>query len=392
MRKAMTSQQSLTTADAALKWSIMLGSMALTLLAFLLPIYAKQLGASALGIGGLFAVAQCLIVLVRPVIGWASDRLGRKGFFVAGMVCYAGAMGVFALAHTVTMLYLAQLLHGLASALTWTSAYTMTTELAVPAQHGKAVGRVDEYAARGALYGMGLALVFLSWLALHTAWRGLFLSYTVLALLGMWLAWARVPETRSASPFPAGHRPTVSWPLVRLMSVVFLSYLCITMIRPMFFVFLQDELTTDVRLLACVFLPATLIDSFLPSRLGYLSDRWGRKPLIIAGLTWAGLSCVFIPGFSPLVWVVVLWTSKTLGLAAAMPPQKALISDLTEHDRRGTGYGLYTFAASLGAAVGPLLGGWLYDAVSHATPFVLTGGVFLTSLGWVLLLLKRTSQ
>ena len=80
--------------------------MALTLLAFLLPIYAKQLGASALGIGGLFAVAHCLIVLFRPVIGWASDRLGRKGFFVAGMVCYAGAMGVFALAHSVTMLYL----------------------------------------------------------------------------------------------------------------------------------------------------------------------------------------------------------------------------------------------------------------------------------------------
>ena len=131
--------------------------MALTLLAFLLPIYAKQLGASALGIGGLFAVAQCLIVLVRPVIGWASDRLGRKGFFVAGMVCYAGTMGVFALAHSVTMLYLAQLLHGLASALTWTSAYTMTTELAMPAQHGKAVGRVDEYAARrGTLwYGIG---------------------------------------------------------------------------------------------------------------------------------------------------------------------------------------------------------------------------------------------
>jgi hypothetical protein len=43
MRKAMTSQQSLTTANAALKWPIMLGSMALTLLAFLLPIYAKQL-------------------------------------------------------------------------------------------------------------------------------------------------------------------------------------------------------------------------------------------------------------------------------------------------------------------------------------------------------------
>ena len=392
MRKAMASQQSPTTADAALKWPIMLGSVALTLLAFLLPIYAKQLGASALGIGGLFAVAQCIVVLCRPVIGWASDRLGRKGFFVAGMVCYAGAMGVFALAHTVTVLYLAQLLHGLASALTWTSVYTMTTELAMPAQHGKAIGRVDEYAARGALYGMGVALVVLSWLALPTAWRVLFLSYTALAVLGIGLAWTQVPETRSASPLPAGRRPMVSWPLVRIMSVVLLSSLCISMIRPMFFVFLQDELTTDVRLLAFAFLPAALVDSFLPSRLGHLSDRWGRRPLIIAGLTWAGLSCVLLPGFTQLAWVIVMWTSKTLGLAAAVPPQKAFISDLTEHDRRGTGYGLYTFAASVGAVIGPLLGGWVYDAMSHATPFVLTGSVFLASLGWVLPLLKRPSH
>jgi MFS family permease len=102
-----------------------------------------------------------------------------------------------------------------------------------------------------------------------------------------------------------------------------------------------------------------------------------------------GLSCVFLSIFPRLVWVIVLWTLKTLGLAAAMPPQKALISDLTEHAQRGAGYGLSTFAASLGATVGPLLGGWVYDSVGHSTPFVLAGIIFLTSPGWVSLLLPR---
>jgi MFS family permease len=368
---------------------IVLGSLALTMLSFLIPIYAKQLGASAVGIGGLFAVAQGMILLLRPVIGWTLDRFGRKGFFIAGMVCHTGAMGLFMLASNLTMLYMAQLLHGVASAVTWTSAYTITTELATPAHHGKAVGRVDEYAHRGALYGMVLALVVLSWLALHTAWRVLFLSYAAFAIPGLWLAWKRLPETRSAAPPQARRQPMAAWPFVQVLLVVFLSYLCTAMLRPVFLVFLQDEFTQDVRLLALAFLPATLLESFLPSHLGRLSDRWGRRPLIIAGLTWMGLSCVFLSIFPRLVWVIVLWTLKTLGLAAAMPPQKALISDLTEHAQRGAGYGLSTFAASLGATVGPLLGGWVYDSVGHSTPFVLAGIIFLTSPGWVSLLLPR---
>ena len=96
------------TDHTVLKRPILLGSLALTILPFLLPIYAKLLGASAVGIGGLFAIAQFVIVLCRPIIGWALDRFGRKVFFVTGVACYAGAMGLFALASNVTMLYLAQ--------------------------------------------------------------------------------------------------------------------------------------------------------------------------------------------------------------------------------------------------------------------------------------------
>jgi MFS family permease len=373
----------------ALKLPIMLGSLPLTMLVFLLPISAKQLGASAMGIGGLFAVAQLMMLLCRPLIGWGVDRFGRRGFCIAGLVCYTGAMGVFAMAANLPALYLAQLLYGMATACTWTAVYTITTELAPPADQAKALGRVDEYAHRGALYGMGLALALLSWWELETALPVLFLSYTALAALGIGVAWQRVPETRTASLPPTGRPNMAFWPIVKVILLVFLSYLCTALLRPVFLVFLQDELTRDVRLLALAFLPATLLESVLPSRLGRLSDRWGRRPLIMAGLTWAGLSCLCIPLFSPLAWIIAWWTLKTLGLAAALPPQKALISDLTEGATRGTGYGLYTFATSLGSAVGPLVGGWVYDRIGHSTPFVVTGIILLASLGWVPLLLRR---
>jgi MFS family permease len=156
-----------------------------------------------------------------------------------------------------------------------------------------------------------------------------------------------------------------------------------------FVVFLHDELTQDLRLLALAFLPAVLLESFLPSRLGYLSDRWGRRLLISVGLTWVGLSCLCLPLYAALPWIITWWTLKTLGLAAALPPQKALISDLTEDATRGTGYGLHSFATSFGSAVGPLVGGWVYETWGHTTPFVLAGLLLLASLGWVPLLLRE---
>jgi MFS family permease len=329
-----------------------------------------------------------MIVLTRPLIGRSIDVVGRRGFFITGVACSAGAMVLFALASNLVMLYLAQLLQGIASACTWASVYTMATELAMPGQQGKTIGRVDEYSYRGGLYGMGLAIVCLSWLRLDTALRVLFVSYAALAASGVWIAWKQTPETRSASPAPSRHQAMAVWPIVRVLLVAFLTYLLTAMLRPMFLVFLQDEFTTDVRLLALAFLPAMVLESFLPSRLGRLSDRWGRGPLIIAGLTWVGLSCFFIPIFSQLTWIIMLWTLKALGLAAVLPPQKALISDYTVRTRRGIGYGLYTFTTSLGTALGSLLGGWVYDAGGHAMPFFLAGVVFMASAGWASPLLK----
>jgi len=61
------------------------------------------------------------------------------------------------------------------------------------------------------------------------------------------------------------------------------------------------------------------------------------------------------------------------------------------HQVRGTGYGLYTFVGSVGASVGPIAGGWMYDFVGHAIPFYINGIVLLIGSLLVLFLLGKTS-
>jgi MFS family permease len=159
------------------------------------------------------------------------------------------------------------------------------------------------------------------------------------------------------------------------------------MIGPLLMIFLQDRFTTHIETLALAFIPSALVYSFLPSHMGRLSDRFGRVPLMAMGLAASGLVSLLLPGLTSLVWLISLWVVEAIGLTAAAPAQEALVADLTGSDVRGTGYGLYTFAASVGATFGPLIGGWLYDAAGHATPFYLNGIVLLagTLAVWVLL-------
>jgi len=372
---------------SSLQRPILLGSLAFGILGFVLPIYGKQLGASAMEIGGLFSVFSIMTVLFRPVVGWALDRMGRKVFFVAAWLAYAAAMALFALAGNLFSLYLARLVQGIASSFCWISAYTIATDVASTGGRGNAVGRVDEASAQGALYGALIGFTVLSFLPLLTGWRVLFGAYALMALVGAGLAWKNVPETRPAQSVRAPSPQSFSWPLFRLMIIVFVTGLSTAMIGPLLLIFLQDRFTTQVETLALAFIPSALVYSFLPSHMGRLSDRFGRVPLMAMGLAASGLVSLLLPGLTSLVWLIALWVVEAIGLTAAAPAQEALVADLTGKDVRGTGYGLYTFAASVGATFGPLIGGWLYDAAGHATPFYLNGIVLLagTLAVWVLL-------
>jgi DHA1 family multidrug resistance protein-like MFS transporter len=142
-------------------------------------------------------------------------------------------------------------------------------------------------------------------------------------------------------------------------------------------VFLQDVLQADVAALAWAYLPAALISSFLPSRMGRIADRLGRKRPMMAGLIVGAAASALIPNLRSIVPLIILWAVESLGYTASVPAERAFVADIAGQDTRGTSYGLYTFAYFLGAALGPLVGGWLYDNRGHATPFYLNAAVLL---------------
>ncbi len=101
---------------------------------------------------------------------------------------------------------------------------------------------------------------------------------------------------------------------------------------------------------------------------GNLSDKYGRKRIIIFGLIVYGLSQL---GFSLSTELWMLYVARFfsgLGAAFIIPPTMAFVADITSLENRGRGMGLLGASMSLGFMVGPGIGGFL-SKISLYFPF-----------------------
>lgn len=376
-----------------LYYPMMLTGMAFTFLMFFLPIYSKQMGASALEIGGLYSIFTITVLVGRPVVGWAIDRYGRKRFLVAAIIGYALTMFFFSYAGSLPGLYLARFTQGVASSLFWITIRTIITDLSEVTDRGTNMGKLMEANNRGGLIGIFIGFAIYKTISdmgrPDLGWMITFWVYSALAAAGAFIAARNLPETKPHQENINGNgRGIDTRRLIKLLVVVFSTNAAMALLAPIYMIYLQDHFTTKIETLAWAFLPAGIVYSLLPSRLGKLSDRFGRAPLMALGAVIAGILAFMIPHLPSLVWLAVFYTAESIGWSMADPAEQAMVADIIGDESRGKGFGYYEFTAMLGATIGPLAGGWLYDSTGKAVPFYLTSGILFAGAAWVLTFLR----
>ncbi len=155
------------------------------------------------------------------------------------------------------------------------------------------------------------------------------------------------------------------------------------------FPFYIEQLGAGGAELGLLVATAALLEFVFAPVWGSVSDRIGRKPVLMLGMIGYGLSSLLM-GFSTELWM--LFASRAFSgilSSATLTTALAYVGDSTSEEERGGGMGTLGAMMALGIIVGPGFGGWLAGD-SLSTPFFIAAGMSLVSLLLILLFLPES--
>ena len=314
--------------------------------------------------------------ITNYLAGTWSDRFGRKPVLVAGWLLAIPVPLMLIWAPSWGWVVAANVLLGINQGLTWSTTVVMKIDLVGPRQRGLAMG-LNEAAGYG-------AVAITAWLAGYLAANhGLrpapFLLGLSYALIGLALSVVLVRETRDyarleAASHPAGPgtdaalsnrdifvRTSVTEPALSSASqaglVNNLNFGLSWGLFPLLFA--SAGLAVDrIGLLIAVYPAVWGVAQILT---GALSDRWGRKHLITAGMLTQAVGLALIATGQSFSWWLAAGALLGAGTAMVYPTLLAVIGDVAHPLWRARSVGVYRLWRDSGYAVGAVVGGVAAD-------------------------------
>nr|WP_268870924.1 MFS transporter [Halalkalibacter akibai] len=173
-----------------------------------------------------------------------------------------------------------------------------------------------------------------------------------------------------------------------LFAVMFLVMVGFGIIIPVMPFYVEEigATPTQLGLLMAVYSVMQLI--FAPMW-GRISDRVGRKPVIMIGIFGLALS-FFLLAVSSTLWM--LFAARVIGgffSSANMPTVMAYVADITSDEDRGKGMGIIGASVGLGFIFGPAIGG-IFSQSNLSVPFYIAGTLSIITFLFVFLVLKES--
>lgn len=358
---------------------------------YILPLFlANVLGVQTAIIGLIEGVAEATASILKLFSGWLSDKIGgRKWLAVAGYGLSAVTKPLFYFAATWEMVAAVRWADRVGKGIRTAPRDALVADSVTPEKRGLAFGFHRAMDTAGALLGLLIALGVV-WLAQKNALtitRSTFQTVVLISLLPAFLAVLSLIIIAKDVPVQ-GQRlaPKLS---LRSMGRPFSVFLVIVSIFTLgnssdaFLVLRAQDLGISVTGILLMLVLFNLIYSLVSTPAGSLSDRVGRRRLIIGG--WLVYALIYLGfGFAQSAWQVwMLYVAYGLYYGMAYGTANALVSDLVPEHLRGTAYGTYNAVIGLLAFPSSLIAGILWQGLGTwqgfgpSAPFLFGGGLSL---------------
>jgi MFS family permease len=362
-----------------------------------LPLFlANVLGVRASIIGLIEGIAESTATLLKLVSGHISDRIGKKkvltlwGYGLSNLtkplLYFAGSW---------TIILLVRFLDRVGKGVRTAPRDALIADVTLTENRGRAFGFNRAMDKAGGFIGLLLAATVLyaterdavtltwetyQWLVLLAVVPGL----AAVAIIAKWV------EDQAAAPVKVSARLLWSelggrfWAFIAIVTVFTLGNSSDA------FLMLRAQ-TVGLTLLEIFLVIAVfnLVISATSTKGGALSDRFGRRNLIVVG--WLIYAAIYLGlAFASSAWHMwALYAGYGLYYGAFQGASSALIADLVPQHLRGTAYGIFNGALGVVAFPASLIAGILWDWYGPAAPFLFGAGVSLLAVIGLFVLSKE---
>lgn len=339
----------------------------------LLPAFlTRQLGASASFVGAIEGAAESTAALLKLASGWWSDRVRRrKPLVLAGYTIASIMRPLVAIAQSASQVLVIRVADRVGKGIRNSPRDALIADSVDPSIRGRAFGFNRTGDHTGGVIGPLVAFALVQWV--HLDLRSVFLW----AILPGALAVATVLFGVRDVPRKATDSQTLKSPidLSQPLGARFWAVLGVILLFTLgnstdaFLLLRAQQLGVPIALAPILWAFLHIIKAVSSTPGGVLSDRIGRKPLLLAG--WLLYALVYFAFGRATAWwhAWALFGIYGIFFGLTEGTERALVTDIVPASRRGTAFGWYNLTIGLGALPASILFGMLWDRFSSRVAF-----------------------
>jgi len=339
----------------------------------IVPLYAMSLGASSEVVGWTVAASTIAGMFMKLPAGTLSDILGRRALLLVGASVFALTPFFYPLVATVAGLIALRFIHGNATAIFGPTASATISDFSAANERGIRLGFYASVQGAGQTLGPLFGGFLISW----QGFKWPFLLSGLLGVTGL-LLFLIFPISASGRErknitknFLQGLREVASNRGIIITSVAVAAQMFAVGAYNAFLpLYAKEIVKLEAWHIGVIFGAQTTTALLARPVMGKFSDRFGRKPLILAALVWCALLIALLPKLQRFETLLLFGVAWGFGTAVVSSVASAFITDLAKRAHYGAAHGAFGTIFDIGEAAGPIAAGMLVARFGYAWMFV----------------------